>query len=255
VESPVALRRRAIGEAAGTFALVFGGCSSVIANQRGHGVLGPVGVCLTFGLLVTMLVYLLGPVSGGHLNPAVSSGLALIGRLRPRDAVVYATSQCAGAIVAGLALRWSWPTLPADLGATVPAASGSVALAYEIGLTALLLVVVATATADPGLARSGVAVAIGATVTLGALIGTASTGGSMNPARSLGPALAAGQWQDWWVYLAGPLLGSALGTLASRYLHQLPSGSMTGEAGLTSTLSSDGSPPNTARGAACLALK
>jgi hypothetical protein len=100
----------------------------MIANERGEGTLGSLGVCLTFGLIVAALVYVLFPGSGGHLKPAVSLGLALIGRLRPRDAVACAAAQCLERSPLASRCGGCGPRFPADLGTTAPTVAHAPAL-------------------------------------------------------------------------------------------------------------------------------
>jgi glycerol uptake facilitator-like aquaporin len=117
-------------------------------------------------------------------------------------------------VIAALLLLAVWTDAPADLGATVPSVAAWSALVYEIVLTALLMFVIMAVATDTRAVGAAAAIAIGGTVALDALFGGPVTGASMNPARSFGPALAAGEWTSFWIYLAGPVAGAALGALA-----------------------------------------
>ena len=214
MDKSLALWRRALAEALAAFALVFAGCGAVVADTRSDGGLGAVGVALTFGLVIMAMVYATGHLSGAHINPAVTLAFAFTRQFPSRDVVAYVAAQLAGASLAGLLLLAAWPERPADLGATVPTVGLAPALAYEVVLTAILMFVIMSVATDTRAVGAGAAIAIGGTVALDALLGGAVTGASMNPARSFGPALASGQWQDWWVYLAGPVMGAVLGALA-----------------------------------------
>jgi glycerol uptake facilitator-like aquaporin len=119
-----------------------------------------------------------------------------------------------GATVAALLLLAIWPDQPAELGATVPSVGAGSALVYELVLTAVLMFVITAVATDTRAVGAGAAIAIGGTVGLDALFGGPVTGASMNPARSFGPALASGEWSDFWLYLAGPIAGAALGAFA-----------------------------------------
>ena len=101
-----------------------------------------------------------------------------------------------------------------QLGATQPSVGAGSALVYEIVPTAFLMFVIMAVATDTRAVGAAAAIAIGGTVGLDALFGGPVTGASMNPARSFGPALAAGEWRDFWIYLAGPVLGAAAGALA-----------------------------------------
>ncbi len=214
MDRSLALWRRATAEGLAAFALVFAGCGAIVADARYDGELGAVGVSLVFGLVIMAMVYATGHLSGAHINPAVTVAFALTRHFPARDASAYITAQLAGATAAALVLLAAWPDGPADLGATVPAVGAGTALLYEALLTAILMFVIMAVATDTRAVGAGAAIAIGGTVGLDALFGGPVTGASMNPARSFGPALAAGQWSDFWVYLAGPLVGAAGGALA-----------------------------------------
>jgi aquaporin NIP len=173
-----------------------------------------VGIALSFGLVIMVMVYATGHLSGAHINPAVTAAFTLTRHFPARDAVAYVAAQCAGAIAAALVLLAVWPSTPADLGATVPSVGVGSAVVYEAVLTALLMFVIMAVATDTRAVGPAAAIAIGGAVGLDALFGGPVTGASMNPARSLGPALTAGQWSDFWIYLVGPLVGAGLGAFA-----------------------------------------
>lgn len=208
-------RRALAAEFLGTFVLVaIGPGASMVAART--GAFGHQGVALAFGLAVLMIVAALGPVSGAHVNPAVTIGLWSVRRLDARAVLPYVVAQCAGAVVAAIALSWLLgPVVRA--GVTLPAVGLERALAVEAAYSALLGFVILAATsprAVPGLAP----LLIGATVCAGALVTGPLTGGSFNPARSLGPAVAAGVWTAHWLYWVAPVAGMALGMHAHRVL-------------------------------------
>lgn len=209
----LALWRRTAAEGLAAFALVFAGCGAVVADARFDAGLGTVGVALVFGLVIMGMVYATGHLSGAHINPAVTLAFTLTRHFPPREAGAYIGAQLAGAVAAGLLLLAVWPEQPAALGATVPSVGAGSALVYEVVLTAILMFVITAVATDTRAVGSGAAIAIGGAVGLDALFGGPVTGASMNPARSFGPALAAGEWQDFWVYVAGPVVGAAVGAL------------------------------------------
>jgi aquaporin NIP len=208
------LARRAAAEGLAAFALVFAGCGAIIANARYDGTLGTVGIALVFGLVIMVMIYATGHLSGAHINPAVTAAFALTRHFPPREAVAYVGAQCVGAVTAALVLLATWTDKPAHLGATLPSVGTGSALLYEIVLTAFLMFVIVAVATDTRAVGPAAAIAIGGTVGLDALFGGPVTGASMNPARSLGPALAAGEWQDFWIYIVGPLIGASIGALA-----------------------------------------
>jgi len=208
------LARRALAEGLATFALVFAGCGAIVANEVYDGALGVVGIGLVFGLIIMVMVYATGHLSGAHINPAVTLAFTLTRHFPARDAVAYVAGQLVGAVGGALVLLAVWPDQPADLGSTVPSVGAGSAFVYELILTAFLMFVIMAVATDTRAVGAAAAIAIGATVGLDAIFGGPVTGASMNPARSFGPALASGQWTDFWVYVPGPVSGAALGALA-----------------------------------------
>jgi MIP family channel proteins len=208
--------RAHVAEFIGTFALVFAGCGAIAVGK-----LPDTGVAFAFGLVIAVMIYALGHISGAHFNPAVSIGFA-IGRHFPwRRVGTYFIAQVAGATVGALALRFILgPNRP--LGVTTPAGSDAQALAMEVVLTFFLMLVVTAVATDARAAGEAAALAIGGTVALDALVGGPISGASMNPARSLGPALVSGDLSHLWVYAAGPILGSTLAVVLYGWLRKPP---------------------------------
>jgi aquaporin NIP len=211
VNRELSLWRRATAEGLAAFALVFAGCGAIVADDRYDGALGTVGIGLVFGLIIMVMVYATGHLSGAHINPAVTVAFTLTRHFAPRDAVAYVAAQLAGAVAGALVLLAVWPDRPAALGATVPSVGAGSALVYEVVLTAVLMFVIVAVATDTRAVGAAAAIAIGGTVGLDAIFGGPVTGASMNPARSFGPALAAGEWREFWIYVAGPVIGAALG--------------------------------------------
>jgi aquaporin NIP len=208
------LWRRATAEGPAAFALVFAGCGAIIADARYDAALGTVGVALVFGLVIMVMVYATGHLSGAHINPAVTVAFTLTRHFPPRDALAYVAAQLVGACAAAARLLAVWTDQPAALGATVPSVGVGSAVVYESVLSAVLMFVIMAVATDTRAVGAGAAIAIGGAIGLDALFGGPVTGASMNPARSFGPALLAGEWSDFWVYVAGPIGGAALGAFA-----------------------------------------
>ena len=218
------LGRRSAAEGLAAFALVFAGCGAVVANSEYDGALGAVGVSLVFGLVIMVMIYAIGHLSGAHINPAVTVAFTLSRHLPGRDAAAYIVAQVLGATAGALLLLAVWPDQPGNLGATVPSVGIGSALVYEVVLTAFLMFVIMAVATDTRAVGAAAAIAIGGTVGLDALFGGPVTGASMNPARSFGPALAAGEWTDFWIYVVGPVLGAMLGAFAYQLVRgDLPS--------------------------------
>jgi aquaporin NIP len=216
--APPDLLRRSVAEAIASFALVFAGCGAIVTDATREGVLGAGGVAAVFGLVIMVMVYATGHLSGAHINPAVTLAFTLTRHFPPRDAIAYIAAQLAGATAGALVLLALWSAKPAALGATVPSLDAGAALLYEVVLTAVLMFVIVAVATDTRAVGAAAAIAIGGAVGLDALFAGPLTGASMNPARSFGPALAAGEWTDFWVYIVGPLAGAALGAGAYEFI-------------------------------------
>ena len=217
----MSLGKRLGAEFFGTFWLVLGGCGSAVlaAGVPDLGI-GFAGVAFAFGLTVLTMAYALGPVSGGHFNPAVSAGLVAGGRFPIGELVPYIVAQVIGAIVAGGVLY-----LIASGGPGFDAHAGFASNGYgdhspqhytmvaglicEIVMTFIFLVVILNVTLGaPGMAP----LAIGLTLTLIHLISIPVTNTSVNPARSIGVAIFQGGWalEQLWLFIAAPLIGAGL---------------------------------------------
>ena len=200
--------RKYAAEVIGTFALVFAGTGAVVINKVSGGAITHVGVALTFGLIVLAMIYAVGEVSGAHLNPAVTLGFFVAGRLPARLVLPYVLSQLAGAFAASALMRVMFG-VTAHLGATLPAGAAVQSFIMEVVLTGLLMFVilcVATGSKEQGLMAG---IAIGATVGLEAMFAGPICGASMNPARSVAPAVVSAHLQHLWIYVTAPLVGAA----------------------------------------------
>jgi MIP family channel proteins len=208
--------RALLAEAIGTFALVFAGCGAIMVNAR-TGALGHVGVAISFGLVIMVMIYALGHISGAHFNPAVTFAFALSRHLPWPRVGAYWAAQLVGALTAALVLRGSLGDV-AHVGATLPSGSDRQAFLWELVLTFFLMLVIMAVATDTRAVGEAAAIAIGGTVGLDAMFGGPVTGASMNPARSLGPAIAAADFTAIWVYLTAPLVGAALAAAAYHFL-------------------------------------
>ncbi len=206
-----------MAEAVGTFCLVFAGTGAIVVNDLTGGTVTHVGIALTFGLVVFAMIAAFGEVSGAHLNPAVSVGLALARRFRARDVPGYVVAQLLGAFAASGLLRMLFPS-SSTLGATLPAGSAWPALAVEVVLAFMLMLVILRATggsgggADRTDRRFTAGAAIASVVALEALFAGPISGASMNPVRSLAPAVVSGHGGaigSLWVYVVAPVVGAA----------------------------------------------
>lgn len=214
---------RAWAEGVGTFVLVFFGVGSAVF---GFDAVGPVGVAFAFGLVLLALAYAIGPISGCHINPAVTLGVLLSRGIGAAEAGVYVVAQVVGgvlgaALITGLTAFGQVADQTGGLGANSwgRTISGPGAFVLEVVLTFLLVLVVLRVTAadaTPGFAG----LAIGLSLTVIHIVGIPLTGTSVNPARSIGPALFAGgsALGQLWLFIVAPLVGAALAAGVDRML-------------------------------------
>jgi aquaporin Z len=229
-ESHMALSNRLAAEFIGTFWLVLGGCgSAVLALTLPNIGIGLLGVSFAFGLTVLTMAYAIGHISGCHLNPAVSVGLAVGRRFKTSDLLPYIVAQVLGAIVAAGVLYFIASGKPGfDIGRFAANGYGehspggyslAAGLVSEVIMTFMFLIIILGATderAPKGLAP----VAIGLGLTLIHLISIPVTATSVNPARSTGPAVIVGGWAlgQLWLFWIAPIIGAALAGIVYRWL-------------------------------------
>jgi len=216
--------KRYLAEFFGTFVLVFGGCgAAVLAGDK----IGFAGVAFAFGLSLLAMVYTIGPISGCHINPAVTVGLLLSGKFEAKYLPGYVIAQIIGAIVAAAVLLL---IAEGRNGGYDPALAGFAANGFgehspggynliaafvtEVVLTFFLVFTVLGAT-DTRAPVGFAGVAIGLVLTLIHLVGIPVTNTSVNPARSIGPALFVGGWAlaQLWLFIVTPLIGAAIAAI------------------------------------------
>ena len=202
-------KQKCFAEALGTFALVFAGTGAVVIDSVTGGGVTHAGIALTFGLIVMAMIYAVGDISGAHLNPAVTIGFCIAGRIPVRWILPYIASQLAGALFASVTLLMLFGN-HASLGATLPTGSAGQSFGLEAILTGILMFVILCVSTGPKEVGTMAGIAIGGIIGLEAMFAGPICGASMNPARSLAPALVSGNHHALWVYLIAPILGSAV---------------------------------------------
>ncbi len=202
--------RAALAEGIGTFALVFAGTGAVIIDTTTGGAVTHVGIGLTFGLVIFVMISAVGHISGAHFNPAVTLAFACARHFPWSRVAPYLLAQVGGALLASVLLRGMFGNV-AHLGATLPRGSDGQSLLLEAVLTFFLMFVITAVATDTRAVTQTAALAIGGTVGLEALFAGPISGASMNPARSLAPALVGGTGASLWLYLIGPILGAIAG--------------------------------------------
>jgi aquaporin Z len=207
--------RALVAEFVGTFALVLVGGGAVVLAVNGS--LDAVGVALAHGLVLAIMVSVSTHTSGGHLNPAVSIALWVTGKLPSMRTVAYLVTQLVASIVAAFLLKYlvdNQILFDAASGGA-PQVGGNVQVGRAILIEAvatffLVWAVFGTAIDDRGPLSRTAGLTIGLVLTFDILAFGPYTGAAMNPARWLGPALAAGVWDDWYVWIVGPIAGGVL---------------------------------------------
>jgi aquaporin Z len=204
----------------GTLILVLFGCGAAVL---GGDHVGQLGIALSFGFAIVALAYSLGPISGGHVNPAVSLGMFIAGRMSAGEMLLYWAAQFAGAL-AGAAILMGFSGGNEHLGQNGwgPGYGGEFALAaaagFEVIMTALFVAVILGSTA-PGAAVGFAGLAIGLTLAAIHIVGIRVTGVSVNPARSFGPAVLSGgqALSQLWLFIVAPAVGAAIAGVPARF--------------------------------------
>jgi aquaporin Z len=229
----MSLAKKSVAEFIGTFWLVLGGCgSAVLAAGFPEMGIGFVGVALAFGLTVLTMAYAIGHISGCHLNPAVSVGLAVAGRFKFSELPAYIIAQVLGAVVAAAILAWIAGGAPGfDLAGGLASngygehSPGGYSMesgfVTEIVMTLMFLIIILGAT-DKRAPAGFAPIAIGLGLTLIHLISIPVTNTSVNPARSTGPALIVGGWAiaQLWMFWVAPIIGAAIAGLVYRWFEK-----------------------------------
>lgn len=204
--------QKGLAELIGTFLLTFIGGAAII-----NGDAGVIGIALAHGLTVALVICSLGHISGAHINPAVTIGFLITGKIEAKDGLIYILSQLIGAMLAAYSLKVFVPgAMEASLGgqSISPNVSIVAAIFIEFVLTFFLVTAIfGTAVDDRGTFSAVAGFGIGLVVTVDILAGGPFTGASMNPARSFGPAIISGTWENQIVYWVGPIIGGAIASL------------------------------------------
>lgn len=200
----------------GTFFLVFFGCGSVIVAETVNPAASPF-VPFVFGGSVAVMIYAVGHISGAHFNPAVTLAFWITGRMALVRVPGYLIAQCAGAIAASGVHAALWGAGHSS-GATEFSGDVAAAVTMESILSFALMFVIMSVATDSRAVGELAGIAIGTTVVICAFVGGPLTGASMNPARSLGPALLTGAFDDLWLYLCVPIVGTCAGALTYNWI-------------------------------------
>ena len=207
--------KKYLSELLGTFGLVFCGTGAIVINDITGGTVTHAGIAITFGLIVTAMIFAYGDISGAHLNPAVTIAFWVAKKFPLKEVTPYIVAQLIGAFLASGLLFVLFPTHE-TLGATLPYGSAWQSFVIEVILTFFLMQVIINVSTGSKEVGALAGFVIGGVVLLEAMFAGPITGASMNPARSIAPALVSGQIQHLWVYITAPVLGAILAILACR---------------------------------------
>ncbi|KAM7463455.1 hypothetical protein LguiA_031576 [Lonicera macranthoides] len=206
----VLLIQKVIAEAIGTYFLIFVGCGSVAVNKIYGSITFP-GIGVAWGLIVMVMVYAVGHISGAHFNPAVTITFAIFRQFPWKQVPLYIIAQMLGSVLAsGTIYLLFAPKVEAYFG-TLPVGSDIQSLVLEIIISFLLMFVISGVATDNRAIGELAGIAIGMTILMNVLFAGPVSGASMNPARSIGPAIVMHQYKSLWVYIVGPIFGTISG--------------------------------------------
>lgn len=209
--SVVTLTQKVVAEVIGTYFIIFAGCGSVVVNKLyGEAVTFP-GISVTWGLIVMVMIYAVGHISGAHFNPAVTLTFAIFGRFPFKQVPFYMMAQLLGSLLASSTLALMFDVTPKAFFGTVPVGSDVQSFAIEIVISFLLMFVVCGVGTDSRATGDFAGVVVGMTIMLNVLVAGPISGASMNPARTLGPAIVKNNYKGIWVYFIGPPIGTIAG--------------------------------------------
>ncbi|MDO4165086.1 MAG: MIP family channel protein [Bacteroides sp.] len=218
------MKNKYFAEALGTMVLVLLGCGAAVFNGGATSVAAVLTIAFAFGLAVVSMAYAIGPISGCHINPAITLGVWLSGRMKGSEAAGYMVAQVIGAIVGSVIIWLIVSTGDVTLGATATGANsygeGNLipALIAEVVFTFIFVLVVLRTTDSKQGAGNLAGLIIGLTLVLIHIVCIPITGTSVNPARSIGPALFEGgqALAQLWVFIVAPLVGGALAAVVAK---------------------------------------
>ena len=211
--------KKYLAELIGTFILVFCGTGAMVVNDQTNGQVTHVGVAITFGLIVTALIYALGNKSGAHFNPAVTIAFSVVNLFPKKEILPYVIAQIAGALIASATLKLLFPTNQ-NLGATLPSGTQLQSFVLEIILTFILMFVILFTSQGSKETGTMAGLAIGGVVLLEAMFAGPICGASMNPARSISPAVVSGNVYVLWLYILAPISGAIVAAFSWKFLEK-----------------------------------
>ncbi|XP_074565197.1 aquaporin NIP2-2-like [Curcuma longa] len=214
---PPFLARKVVSEMIATFLLVFVTCGAAALSGSNPRLVSQLGASVAGGLIVTVMIYAVGHISGAHMNPAVTLAFAVSRHFPWIQVPFYMVAQISGAMIASFVLRELLHPIT-NLGTTTPGDTASKALVMEIVVTFCMMFVTSAVATDTKAIGELAGLAVGSSVCITSILAGPVSGGSMNPARTLGPAVASRKFDSIWVYLIGPVLGTLMGSWSYNFI-------------------------------------
>ncbi|GFQ04058.1 aquaporin nip2-1 [Phtheirospermum japonicum] len=202
--------KKVIAEIIATYLLVFVTCGSAALSASDEHKVARLGASVAGGLIVTVMIYAVGHISGAHMNPAVTLAFAAVRHFPWIQVPFYAAAQLTGGTIAGFTLRVLLHPIK-HVGTTSPSGTDIQALVMEIVVTFSMMFITSAVATDTKAIGELAGIAVGSAVCITSILAGPISGGSMNPARTIGPAIASNYYKGVWVYVVGPICGTLLG--------------------------------------------
>ncbi|KAG9130127.1 hypothetical protein Leryth_019937 [Lithospermum erythrorhizon] len=207
---PPGFFRKVVAETIATFLLVFVTCGAASISSIDEHRVSKLGASVAGGLIVTVMIYAVGHISGAHMNPAVTLAFAAVRHFPWKQVPFYAAAQFTGATSAAFTLRILLDPIK-QVGTTTPSGTDLQALIMEIVVTFSMMFITSAVATDTKAIGELAGIAVGSAVCITSILAGPISGGSMNPVRTLGPAIASNEYKGIWVYFLGPVTGTLLG--------------------------------------------
>ncbi|XP_062030268.1 aquaporin NIP2-1-like [Rosa rugosa] len=214
---PPGFLKKVVAEMIATFLLVFVTCGSAALSASDERKVSKLGASMTGGLIVTVMIYAVGHISGAHMNPAVTIAFAAFRHFPWKQVPIYAVAQLTGSISASFTLSLLLHPIK-HVGTTSPSGSELQALVTEIIVTFSMMFITSAVATDTKAIGELAGIAVGSAVCITSIFAGPISGGSMNPARTIGPALASAYYNGIWIYMVGPVIGTLLGAWAYSFI-------------------------------------
>ena len=204
------LINKCIAEFLGTFALVFFGCGSMILYELNPSAISPDAIPIVFGLIIAVMIYALGHISGAHFNPAVSVAFYQNNNINTRELSAYILAQILGAVSAS-SMHKLFFGVDHSFGMTINKLTFIQGFFFEILISMFLVLTIISVATDDRVSKAVSGLSIGGMVAVCSFVAGPYTGASMNPARSLGPAILSFNFNEIFIYLLAPVIGASIG--------------------------------------------